>query len=71
MTTMVAHSGGPQLAMYLLPLGVLKSIYAGPASLFFTAGNNVKLFSWIWLASIAGAPWFLILLALLAVPLGA
>ena len=28
-TTMVAHSGGPPLAMYLLPLGLSKEIYAG------------------------------------------
>jgi hypothetical protein len=27
-TTMVAHSGGPPLAMYLLPLGLSKEIYA-------------------------------------------
>jgi hypothetical protein len=34
-TTMVAHSGGPPLAMYLLPLGLSKQIYAGTTSLFF------------------------------------
>src|SRR4029077_8997233 len=28
-TTMVAHPGGPPLAMYLLPLGLPKQIYAG------------------------------------------
>lgn len=28
-TTMVAHSGGPPLAMYLLPLGLGKELYAG------------------------------------------
>jgi len=28
-TTMVAHSGGPPLAMYLLPLGLSKDVYAG------------------------------------------
>src|SRR5262249_1416947 len=28
-TTMVAHSGGPPLAMYLLPLGLTKEVYAG------------------------------------------
>jgi len=32
-TTMVAHSGGPPLAMYLLPLGLTKEIYAGTTSL--------------------------------------
>lgn len=35
-TTMVAHSGGPPLAMYLLPLGLTKDVYAGTTSLFFT-----------------------------------
>jgi uncharacterized membrane protein YfcA len=38
-TTMVAHSGGPPLAMYLLPLGLSKEVYAGTTSLFFTVGN--------------------------------
>jgi hypothetical protein len=27
--TMMAHSGGPPLAMYLLPLGLAKEVYAG------------------------------------------
>ncbi len=31
-TTMVAHSGGPPLAMYLLPLGMTKELYAGNQS---------------------------------------
>src|SRR4030095_15911094 len=38
-TTMVAHSGGPPLAMYLLPLGLSKEVYAGTTSLFFTVGK--------------------------------
>lgn len=42
-TTMVAHSGGPPLGMYLLPLGLSKEIYAGTTSLFFTVGNATKL----------------------------
>src|SRR5262249_51431368 len=41
-TTMVAHSGGPPLAMYLLPLGLSKETYAGTTSLFFTVGNATK-----------------------------
>jgi hypothetical protein len=41
LTTMVAHSGGPPLAMYLLPLGLSKEIYAGTTSLFFTVGNAI------------------------------
>ena len=46
-TTMVAHSGGPPLAMYLLPLGLPKQIYAGTTSLFFTVGNLVKVGPWL------------------------
>lgn len=69
-TTMVAHSGGPPLAMYLLPLGLPKNIYAGTTSLFFTSGNIIKLFPWIWLGSISGAPWLLMLIVLPIVPLG-
>jgi len=46
-TTMVAHSGGPPLAMYLLPLGLGKDIYAGTTSLFFTVGNATKAVPWL------------------------
>src|SRR5262249_32800576 len=38
-TTMIAHSGGPPLAVYLLPRGLPKAVYAGTTSLFFTVGN--------------------------------
>ena len=38
-TIMVAHAGGPPLAMYLLPLGLPKTVYAGTTSLFFTVGK--------------------------------
>jgi len=69
-TTMVAHSGGPPLAMYLLPLGLPKNIYAGTTSLFFTAGNLLKLLPWLWLGATAGVPWGLMLLVLPAVPFG-
>src|SRR5262249_10327600 len=46
-TPMVAHSGGPPLAMYLLPLGLTKEIYAGTTSLFFTVGNATKAVPWL------------------------
>ncbi|MDM0079736.1 sulfite exporter TauE/SafE family protein [Variovorax sp. J31P179] len=39
-TTMVAHSGGPPLAMYLLPLGLSKQLYAGTTSMFFTVETS-------------------------------
>ena len=44
---MVAHSGGPPLAMYLLPLGLRKEVYAGTTSLFFTVGNATKAVPWL------------------------
>ncbi len=48
-TSMIAHAGGPPLAMYLLPLGLAKEIYAGTTSLFFTLGNVVKIGPWLML----------------------
>ena len=45
--TMVAHSGGPPLAMYLLPLGLSKDVYAGTTSMFFTVGNAIKAVPWL------------------------
>ena len=70
LTTMVAHSGGPPLAMYLLPLGLPKEIYAGTTSLFFTTGNAIKLAPWLLLGARPGWLWPMVLLCLPAVPLG-
>ena len=50
-TTMVAHSGGPPLAMYLLPLGLSKEVYAGTTSMFFTVGNAIKAVPWLLLVN--------------------
>ncbi|OCJ02308.1 permease [Rhizobium sp. AC27/96] len=69
-TTMVAHSGGPPLAMYLLPLGLSKEIYAGTTSLFFTVGNAIKAVPWLLLAKPTMTVWILMLVCLLAVPSG-
>jgi uncharacterized protein len=69
-TTMVAHAGGPPLAMYLLPRGLSKSVYGGTTSVFFTAGNIVKVLPWIYLAQPSAATWQLMALCLPAVPLG-
>jgi len=41
-SSMMAHSGGPPVALYLLPLGLPKAVYAGTASSFFAAGNLMK-----------------------------
>lgn len=69
-TTMVAHSGGPPLAMYLLPLGLSKEIYAGTTSLFFTVGNATKLVPWLLLSQPEAKTWELAGICLLAIPTG-
>lgn len=69
-TTMVAHSGGPPLAMYLLPLGLSKDVYAGTTSLFFTVGNAIKAVPWLFLVRPAGTDWALMAICLLAIPSG-
>jgi uncharacterized membrane protein YfcA len=51
-TTFVAHSGGPPLAMYLLPLGLPKAVYAGTTSLFFTVGNAIKVVPYLFLGAL-------------------
>jgi uncharacterized membrane protein YfcA len=70
MTTMVAHSGGPPLAMYLLPLGLSKLVYAGTTSLFFTVGNALKAVPWLLLSRPTGPVWTLMALCLPAIPAG-
>jgi uncharacterized membrane protein YfcA len=69
-TTMVAHSGGPPLAMYLLPLGLSKEVYAGTTSLFFTVGNATKAAPWLLLVRPAGNVWIVMAACLLAIPSG-
>jgi uncharacterized membrane protein YfcA len=67
---MVAHSGGPPLAMYLLPLGLTKQVYAGTTSLFFTVGNSIKAVPWLLLVKPAGATWTLMTVCAAAIPTG-
>jgi uncharacterized membrane protein YfcA len=69
-TTMVAHSGGPPLAMYLLPLGLSKEIYAGTTSLFFTVGNATKAVPWLLLVKPTADMWTLMTVCLFAIPVG-
>jgi hypothetical protein len=69
-TTMVAHSGGPPLAMYLLPLGLSKEIYAGTTSLFFTVGNATKAVPWLLLVRPTSGVWELMAFCLAAIPAG-
>jgi uncharacterized membrane protein YfcA len=69
-TTMVAHSGGPPLAIYLLPLCLSKELYAGTTSLFFTVGNATKALPWLLLVRPTVALWELMAICLLAIPAG-
>jgi len=69
-STMVAHSGGPPLAMYLLPLGLSKDVYAGTTSLFFTVGNATKAVPWLLLVKPVAGVWTLMAVCLLAIPTG-
>lgn len=69
-TTMVAHSGGPPLAMYLLPLGLSKELYAGTTSLFFTVGNAIKAVPWLLLVKPTAEVWTVMVVCLLAIPAG-
>ena len=69
-TTMVAHSGGPALALYLLPLGLPKAVYAGTTSIIFTVGNLIKAGPWLLLSPPSSAQTTLMLLCFPSVPLG-
>ena len=69
-TTMVALSGGPPLAMYLLPLGLSREIYAGTTSLFFTVGNATKALPWLLLVRPTIGVWELMAICLPAIPVG-
>jgi len=69
-TTMVAHAGGPPLALYLLRRGLPKEVYAGTTSLFFTVANAIKLGPWLTLARPTSELWTLMVLCLPVIPLG-
>jgi hypothetical protein len=69
-TTMVAHAGGPPLALYLLRRGLPKTVYAGTTSLYFTVANAIKVWPWLALARPTAELWTLMACCLPAVPLG-
>ena len=69
-TTMVAHSGGPPLALYLLGLGLPKALYAGTTSIFFTLGNLIKFIPWLWVAGTSNELWWLMAISLPVIPFG-
>jgi len=70
LTTMIAHAGGPPLALYLLRRGLPKEVYAGTTSVFFTIGNAIKLGPWLMLARPTSELWSLMLVCLPVVPVG-
>ena len=69
-TSMVAHAGGPPIALYLLPLGLPRAIYAGTTSIVFTFGNIIKLAPWFLIVTPSTNSWWLMLYLLPVVPIG-
>lgn len=63
-TSMIAHSGGPPLAMYLLRLGLRKDLYAGTTNIYFTVANWVKIVPWLMIGKPGAEHWLLMLLCL-------
>ena len=68
--SMIAHSGGPPVAMYLLPLGLQKSEYAGTTFMFFIVGNLVKAGPWLALVDLDQQFWTLLAINLPVIVLG-
>jgi uncharacterized protein len=58
--TMVAHSGTPPLAMYLLRMGLAKEVYVGTTTIYFAVGNLIKVGPWLMLGQPTPAVWTLI-----------
>jgi uncharacterized protein len=69
-TSMVAHAGGPPVAMYLLPLGLPKGVYAGTTYLFFVVSNFAKVGPWLVLAPPTPELWWLIPLSVPVIVVG-
>jgi uncharacterized membrane protein YfcA len=69
-TSMVAHAGGPPVAMYLLPLGLPKSVYAGTTYLFFVVSNFAKVGPWLVLATPTPELWWLMALSVPVIVIG-
>ena len=68
--SMIAHSGGPPVAMYLLPLGLPKSDYAGTTFMFFIVGNLLKVVPWLALVELNRQFWTLLMITMPVVVLG-
>lgn len=59
-TSLVAHSGGPPLAMYLLRLGLAKEVYVGTNTIYFIIVNAIKVWPWLYIGRPTAAMWMLI-----------
>ena len=69
-TTMVAHSGGPPLAVYLLRLGLAREVYVGTTTIYFTVGNFIKVWPWLILGQPTAAMWMLMALCVPVAAIG-
>ena len=68
--SMIAHSGGPPVAMYLLPLGLSKGEYAGTTFVFFIVGNLLKAGPWLALVELDRQFWTLLMMTVPVIVLG-
>ncbi len=59
-TSLVAHSGGPPLAVYLLRLGLSKEVYVGTNTIYFMIVNIIKVWPWLWVGQPTRAMWLLV-----------
>lgn len=69
-TSMVAHTGGPPVAIYLLSIGLSKTLYAGTTNMYFTFTNAAKLGPWLMLGQPDAKLWVLIGLCTSVIPIG-
>ncbi|WP_375175849.1 sulfite exporter TauE/SafE family protein [Pseudooceanicola sp.] len=68
-TSMIAHAGGPPLAIYLLGRGLPKAQFAGTTSIVFTFGNIAKVVPWLLITPPDAGMLWLMLICTPAVPL--
>lgn len=69
-TTFVAHSGAPPLAIYLLPRGLNKTMFAGTVVALLTFSNMFKIVPYIWFGIERPQAFWQALPLLPAIPLG-
>ena len=69
-SSMIAHAGGPPVAMYLLPLGLPKALYAGTTFMYFMVANFLKVIPWLILAEPSRDLWWLMAMCVPIIPLG-